>query len=326
MVDEAWQRMGVRIGHADNREALTGCSVVLCEEGAICGMDIRGSAVDTRQTEVLNPLHIVEKIQGILLTGGSAFGLDAAGGVQRYLEERGKGFDTSVARVPIIPTAVIFDLALGKADIRPDAAMGYRACLNATAGPVAEGSVGVGTGATVGKLFGLARAMKGGVGFCRHIEPDGLVVAAFFVVNAFGNVIDVDTGETLAGVREAAGSHTLMDKAVWLKPEGSIDQGKFGNTTLGVIVTNAILSKSAAAKVSQLANTGLARAIYPAHSMFDGDLVFTLATGTKQRCSAAIDLHQVGFLAERLTCQAIKRAIEQADGFGLTPARQDLRR
>jgi L-aminopeptidase/D-esterase-like protein len=220
---------------------------------------------------------------------------------------------------------VIFDLALGKADVRPDAAMGYRACMNATAGPVTEGSVGVGTGATVGKLFGLARAMKGGVGFCRDLQPDGLIVAALFVVNAFGNVIDVDTGETLAGVRETAGSHVLMDKEVWLKAEGGAVWGKFASTTLGVIITNAVLCKSAAAKVSQLANTGLARAVYPAHSMFDGDLVFTLATGTEQRGPAGTDLHRVGFLAERLTCQAIKRAVEQADGFGLIPAWRDLR-
>ncbi len=319
MLDEIWQSMGVRIGHAQNREALTGCTVVLCEEGAVCGMDIRGSAVDTRQTEVLHPLHVVEKVQAVLLTGGSAFGLDATGGVQRYLEERGKGFYTPVARVPIVPTAVIFDLGLGKADVRPDAAMGYEACRNATLGPVAEGSVGVGIGATVGKLFGLSRAMKGGIGFCRHIEPDGLVVAALFVVNAFGCVVDAQTGKVLAGVREQDSSYTLMDRSIWLKAEGGSLQDKFGNTTLGVIVTNAALSKSAAAKVSQLAHTGMARSIYPAHSMFDGDLVFTLALGMKQA-----DVHRVGFLAEHLACQAIKRGVQKADGFGLIPAWRDV--
>ena len=321
MTAEAWHRMGVRIGHATDREALTGCTVILCEEGAVCGLDVRGSAADTRQTDVLSPLHIVEKVQGILLTGGSAFGLDAAGGVQRYLEERGKGFDAVVARVPIVPTAVIFDLGLGRSDVRPGAAMGYEACVNAVPEPVAEGSVGAGTGATVGKLFGMGRAMKAGVGYWVQIEPDGLVVAALFVVNALGNVVDVDTGQTLAGVRQSAESRALMDPAVWLAADSGTIRSGFGNTTLGAILTNATLSKSAAAKVSQLANTGVARAVYPAHTVFDGDLVFTLATGSKEA-----DVHRLGCLAERAACRAVRRAATEADGLGWLPAWRDLRR
>ena len=196
---------GIRVGHAQNEEALTGCTVILCEDGAVGGVDQRGGAPGTRETDLLRPLHRVEKVHGILLTGGSAFGLDAAGGVMRYLEERGVGFDVGVARVPIVPAAVIFDLAIGRADVRPDAAMAYQACVNATTDPVAEGSVGAGTGATVGKILGMQNATKSGVGSACVEIVEGLFVGAIAVVNALGDVIDPRNGEIIAGARSEDG-------------------------------------------------------------------------------------------------------------------------
>src|SRR5512143_2212305 len=196
---------GIRVGHAQNEEALTGCTVILCEAGAVGGVDQRGGAPGTRETDLLRPMHLVEKVHGILLTGGAAFGLEAAAGVMRYLEERGVGFDVGVARVPIVPAAVIFDLAIGRADVRPDAAMAYQACLNATADSVTEGSVGAGTGATVGKILGMSLALKSGVGSACVEIVEGLFVGAIAVVNALGDVIDPHTGEIIAGARSEEG-------------------------------------------------------------------------------------------------------------------------
>jgi len=246
---------GIRVGHYTDGKAATGCTVILCEAGATGGVEVRGAAPGTRETDLLRPLHLVEQVHAVLLSGGSAFGLDAAAGVMRYLEERGCGFDTQVARVPIVPAAILFDLALGDPTVRPDAEAGYRACLAATAGPVEEGSVGAGTGATVGKLLGLRCAMKGGLGTASLTIPGGIVVAAIVAVNALGDVLDWRTGEILAGARRTDGG--FLDSVQAIK--GGAAQGAtpaFGNTTLGVVATNAALSKEEANKVAQLACDG----------------------------------------------------------------------
>src|SRR5512136_2625025 len=227
---------GVKVGHAQDDEALTGCTVILCEAGAVGGVDQRGGAPGTRETDLLRPMHLVEQVHGVLLTGGSAFGLDAAAGVMRYLEERGIGFDVGVARVPIVPAAVIFDLAIGRADVRPDAALAYQACLNATTDPVIEGSVGAGTGATVGKILGMQNATKAGVGSACVEIVDGLFVGAIAVVNALGDVIDPRTGAIIAGARSDEGfADTLNVMRTLLKPLST----STSNTVIGVVATNA---------------------------------------------------------------------------------------
>ncbi len=292
---------GIRVGHAQNDEARTGCTVILCEAGAVGGVDQRGGAPGTRETDSQRPMHRAERAHGILLTGGSAFGLDAAGGVMRYLEERGVGFDVGVARVPIVPAAVIFDLAIGRADVRPDAAMAYEACLNATTDPVTEGSVGAGTGATVGKILGMASATKSGVGSaCVELVP-GLFVGAIVVVNALGDVIDPHTGAIIAGARSDEGfADTLNVMRDLLKPPSTTT----GNTVIGVVATNAKLSKEEVNKVAQLAHDGLARAIRPAHTMYDGDTIFAMSTGNIQA-----DVNLIGAFAAEVFAEAIVRGV-----------------
>ncbi len=313
---------GIKVGHASNRDAMTGCTVILCEEGAVGGVEIRGSASGTRQIDSLYPVHLVQQVHAILLTGGSSFGLDAAGGVVRYLEQRGKGFDVGVARVPICPTAVIFDLAIGDHRIRPDAAMGYQACLNATDGEVAEGSVGVGTGATVGKLYGMKRACKGGVGTA-SIEGKGVVVGVLVVVNAFGDVVDEHTGAILVGLRDHRGINLLSTKEL-LRQGGRRErfgggEPYLGNTTIGVVATNAALTREDAIKVAQMTHNGLARVISPVNTTFDGDIVFALSVGHQKG-----DVNHIGALAEAAIIEAVKRAVVKADGFGILPAYRDL--
>jgi L-aminopeptidase/D-esterase-like protein len=313
---------GIRVGHASNVEAMTGCTVVLCEEGAVGGVEIRGSASGTRQLDSLYPVHVVPQIHGVFLTGGSSFGLDAVGGVMRYLEEKGTGFDVGVTRVPIVPAAVIFDLGVGDYRVRPDAAMGYQACLHASAGAVEEGSVGVGTGATVGKLFGQARACKGGIGTACLEGKAGVKVGALCAVNAFGDVVDEQTGEILAGLRDEDGKHLvstseLLRQGVWQERFG---QPSGGNTTIGVIATNVVLTREDAIKVAQMTHNGLARVISPINTTFDGDIVFALSVGHH-----AGHVNNVGSLAEAAVIEAVKRAIIKADGFGICPAYQDLK-
>jgi len=313
---------GIRVGHASNVAAMTGCTVVLCEEGAVGGVEIRGSASGTRQLDSLYPVHVVPQIHGVFLTGGSSFGLDAAGGVMRYLEEKGKGFDVGVTRVPIVPAAVIFDLSIGDYRVRPDAAMAYQACLHASAGTIEEGSVGVGTGATVGKLFGPGRACKGGVGTASLAGKAGVVVGALAAVNALGDVVDEKTGEILAGLRDEEGKRlvsttSLLRQGVWQERFG---QPYRGNTTIGVIATNVALTREDAIKVAQMTHNGLARVIAPVNTTFDGDIVFALSLGQH-----AGDVNHVGSLAEAVIIEAVKRAIMKADGFGIIPAYRDLR-
>jgi L-aminopeptidase/D-esterase-like protein len=312
---------GIRVGHASNREAMTGCTVILCEEGAVGGVEIRGSATGTRQIDSLYPVHVVQQVHAILLTGGSSFGLDAAGGVVRYLEERGKGFDVGVTHVPVVPTAVIFDLPLGDYRVRPNADMAYQACLHASSGTVEEGSVGVGTGATVGKLFDLERACKGGVGTA-SLEAGGVAVGAIAAVNALGDVVDERSGEILVGLRNEEGAGfantaALLRQGIWKKGFG---KPLMGNTTIGVIATNVALNREDTIKVAQMTHNGLARVISPINTTFDGDIVFALSLGQRMG-----EVNNVGALAEAVIVEAVKRAVMKADGFGIIPAYRDLK-
>jgi L-aminopeptidase/D-esterase-like protein len=311
---------GLRVGHASNLSGYTGCTVVLCEAGAVCGLDIRGSAAGTRQVDALNISHIVEQIHAILLSGGSSFGLDAATGVMRYLEGRGVGFDVGKAKIPIVPTAVIFDILFGDPAVRPTAEMGYEACLNARE-VVDEGSVGAGVGATVGKLFDPSRAMKGGIGTSSIVMADGLTVGALVVVNAFGDVIDNVTGKIIAGARVSEESLEFADTIQCLKKGYVKKQFGLVNTTLGVVATNGRFNKREITKIAQMAQGGLIKTISPVHTTFDGDLIFALATGVHEA-----DINNVGVLSEFVVGEAIKRAVKKADGFGVVPAFRDITR
>ena len=310
---------GFLVGHASDSVGCTGCTVILCPEGTVGGVDIRGSAAGTRELDALSPLHLVPHVHGVLLAGGSAFGLDAAAGVMQYLEERGIGFDVQVTRVPIVPTAILFDLRLGDARARPDARMAYAACQQAADGPIAEGSVGAGTGATVGKLYGIGRAMKAGLGAAGLDLPGGVQVAALAVVNAFGDVRDPSTGRLLAGAREAPESLRLVDTAAAMR-RGVTRQGYTAeSTTLAVVATNARLTKAQATKMAQVAHQGLVRTIVPVHTTLDGDLVIGLATGMVEA-----DVDVLGLAAADAVAEAILRAATKATALGGLPAWADL--
>jgi L-aminopeptidase/D-esterase-like protein len=315
---------GLRVGHHTDPRRPTGCTVVLCEQGAVCGVDVRGGAPGTRETDLLRPENTVDRVHAVLLTGGSAFGLDAAGGVMRWLEEHGHGLSVGPARVPIVPAAVLFDLWVGDATIRPDAAAGYAACVAASqAAPdlaLAEGSVGAGAGAVVGKMLGLARAMKGGVGNAA-LSAGGVTVAALVAVNAVGDVVAED-GSVLAGARSADGRACTGAKPALLAGERPIRPTPGSATTIGVVATDAVLGKAQAAKLASLAHHGLSRAIDPV-TAHDGDTLFALATG---RSGVAGDLTVLGVLAAEAVALAIRRAVRAAQGlpqFGL-PALRDL--
>ncbi len=318
MHDDITDIPGIRVGHDTNLEAGTGCTVILCDTPAVGGVDVRGGAPATRETDLLRPLHMVEEVHAILLTGGSAFGLDAAGGVMRYLEEHGVGFDVGVARVPIVPAAAIFDLGLGSASIRPDAEAGYRACACASAGPVEQGNVGGGTGATVGKMLHPALAMKGGLGSASTKLASGALVGALVVVNALGDIIDPQTQQVIAGTRHIAGDGDAL-----------FSSSPFGNTTIAVVATSASLTKEEANKVAQMAHNGLAQTIRPAHTMFDGDTVFALALGPRSTprpdpAIAAQQLSMLGAAAAATLARAIVKAVRHAgDLHGIPAARHD---
>ena len=311
---------GIRVGHCSDYQGYTGCTVVLFDKAATCGIDIRGSASGTRQIDALSVAHVVDHVHAILLSGGSAFGLDATSGVMRYLEERGIGFDTGVARIPIVPTAVIFDLGFGDSRARPTPEMGYEACLNAGLS-VDEGSVGAGVGATVGKLFAAARAMKGGLGTAAVSMPDGCTVAALAVVNAFGDVVDNVTGKFIAGLRTTEES-LIFGRTVDCLKQGQVRK-QFGidNTTLAIVATNVQFNKRAMTKIAQMAQGGLIKTIAPVHTTFDGDLVFAASLGHVKG-----DVNRVGLLGEFVVAEAIKRAVRKADGFGKLPAFKDMAR
>jgi L-aminopeptidase/D-esterase-like protein len=312
---------GFAVGHASDFVNLTGCSVILCPPGTVGGVDIRGSAASTRQTDALSGFHIVEEVHAVLLSGGSAFGLDAAGGVMQFLEERGRGFDVTVTTVPTVASAVIFDLSLGNHRIRPDKAMGYDACLVARPEYQGAGSLGAGTGATVGKLLGISQATKGGLGSTCLKGPDGLLVGALAVVNAFGDVVDPDTGKIIAGARLAADSHEFADSAALMR-QGQVRE-RFGepNTTIGVVATNARLTREEAQKIAQMGQNGLARTIRPVHTLFDGDIVFVLS-----HPKITVDLHIVALLAQEGIERAILDGVRQAEGLGGMPSYQDLQK
>jgi L-aminopeptidase/D-esterase-like protein len=312
---------GIKVGHHTLAERLTGCTVVLTEAGAVAGVDVRGGAPGTRETDLLNPAKSVQQVHAIVLSGGSAFGLDAASGVMRYLSERDIGYDTRVARVPIVPAAILFDLGVGDdPTIRPTADCGYQAAEAATAGPVPEGNVGAGAGATIGKTGGPGRAMKGGTGSASISMPSGLVVSALVAVNAVGDVIDPATGQVVAGVRSEDG-RSLADARVLLRA-GEVGRSRRGeNTTIGVVATNATLTQAQATVMAQMAHDGVARAIAPAHTPNDGDAIFALATGVYDQPTS---LSTVGALAAEAMAEAIVRAARAATGIPGYPAARDL--
>jgi len=327
---------GIKVGHHTLTERPTGCTVILAEAGAVAGVDVRGGAPGTRETDLLDPVNMVQKVHAIVLAGGSAFGLDAAGGVMRYLEEKGVGFDAFVAKVPIVPAAILFDLGVGSsAKIRPTAECGYAAAQAATDAPVVEGSVGAGAGATVGKLGGPARSMKGGIGSATIVLPSGLVVAALVAVNAVGDIIDPATGRVVAGVRGADGkgladARTIVRSGALGRRDPDFDRKKPGsdgaprpgeNTTIGVVATNAVLTKAEATKVAQMAHDGYARAISPVHTAGDGDTIFALGTGT---LAGEGNASLVGALAAEVMADAIVRAATQATGLPGIPSVRDL--
>jgi L-aminopeptidase/D-esterase-like protein len=314
---------GLRVGHFTLRERPTGCTVVLTGQGAVAGVDVRGGAPGTRETDLLDPVNTVQVVHAVVLSGGSAYGLDTASGVMRYLEEHGIGFDVRVAKVPIVAAAILLDLGFGgSASVRPSADCGYRAAQAATDGPVAEGNIGAGAGATVGKLEGADRAMKAGIGSSAIVMPDGLVVSALVAVNALGDVIDPASGRVIAGVRAADG-RSLADARRLLRAGAAFatPRGPGENSTIGVVATNAVLTKAEASKVAGMAHDGYARAIAPVHTPYDGDTIFALATGTLGR-PASVAL--VGSLAAAVMADAIVRAATQAEALGGFPAARDL--
>ncbi|MCZ6680261.1 MAG: P1 family peptidase [Candidatus Poribacteria bacterium] len=302
---------GIKVGHASNAAARTGCTVILCEAGAVAGVDVRGSAPGTRETDAIRPGGLVGQAHAILLTGGSAFGLDAAGGVMRYLEERGVGFPAGPVRVPIVPGAVIFDLGVGDAKVRPDRDMGYGACVSATSDPVEMGQIGAGAGATVGKAPGLT-ASNGGVGSACHALKSGLIVGAIVVVNALGNIVHPESGQIVTGAKhQETGEFVdlvrhMLDSATTPTSRDPNPLHACGtNTTIGVVATNASLSPTEITKVAQMAHDGLARTIRPVHTMSDGDTIFALSIGTH---TAAVNT--VGILAAEVVAQAVLRSVE----------------
>ncbi len=311
---------GIKVGHYTNTAAATGCTVVLCPEGAVASAFVFGAAPGTREIELLRPGNAVNRVHAVALSGGSAFGLDVAAGVMRYLEEQGAGFDAKVARVPIVPTAVLFDLAIGDPHIRPSPEDGYRACQSASDGLVPEGSVGAGTGATVGKALGASQATKGGVGSAGAVLSDGTRVAALAVVNAYGDVVDPSNGQVLAGPRLTSGG---FGDTVTLLQRGEAEQPLFGaNTTLAVVATDAALTKDQAYVLARTAGAGLAQAIRPAYTMLDGDVVFSLALPGR---TGPVNMVALGAVAARLVAESVKRGVAQAAGLAGIPSAREWR-
>jgi len=293
---------GVKGGHAHDEAAMAGCTVILAEEGAVGGVDVRGSAPGTREIEALRPVRLVDRIHAVLLTGGSAFGLRATEGVQRYLEEKDIGFATTAGKVPVVPSAVIYDLAVGDPSVRPDAAMAYKAANEASDAERREGRVGAGSGATVGKILGYDRCMRGGVGGASVKLASGAVVGALVVVNPLGDVVDPATGEIVAGARDD--QDNFINTARFLMDTASLPGSPYENTTLAVVATTARLNKEGATKVAQMMQDGVARAVNPAHTMYDGDVSFVLSVGEEEA-----DLNVVGTAAAKLVAESIVRAV-----------------
>lgn len=315
---------GIEVGHAQEEEALTGCTVILCRKGAVAGVEVRGGAPGTRETDLLDPVNLVDKVHAVVLAGGSAFGLDAASGVMRYLDEQKIGFNTGVAKVPIVPSAILFDLNLGRADVRPDAAMGYLAASLATSGAPAQGNAGVGMGASVGKMFGMGLAMKAGVGTASINIGGGVMVGALVAVNAWGDVIEPHTNQIMAGLRSGkvgplrvGKKETFADTVAMMKSapgRGLLTLAARSNTVIGVVATNARLTKAQATKVAQMAQDGIARTVRPAHTMLDGDTIFALSTG-----GGKADVSAIGTFAAEAVAEAIIRAVQKAKPAGGLP-------
>lgn len=310
---------GILVGHASHRDSLTGCTAILCESGAVGGIDIRGSATGSTEWQVLSPDHVTDRVHAICLAGGSAFGLEAASGVRNFLARKGIGFSTRAGVVPLVPGAILYDLSLAKKDVYPNRELGEAAAKAATANAVAEGNVGAGTGASVGKLFGMSRAMKGGIGSAT-VWLDGpfagVVVAALAAVNAFGDVVEPATGAIVAGARTAANSLDFADTAAsMMRGAHRAASSPFGqNTTLSVVATNARLNKVQAAKLAQMANAGFARALSPAWTPFDGDVTFALSLGNKD-----CDLVTLGAAAAQVLARSVVRAVHMAPPAGGLP-------
>lgn len=299
---------GIKVGHSQNFEGMTGCTVVICEEGAVAGVDVRGSAPGTRETDLLKPEKLVDRIHAVILSGGSAFGLDAAPGVMKYLEERGIGFDVGVTKIPITCGAVIFDLNIGDYKIRPDAKMGYEACLKASKKENRQGNIGVGTGATVGKILGPENAMKSGLGSA-SIQIGEVWVGAIVAVNSFGDVYEYKTNKLIAGTIDRK-TKKLLNTYNLMKENKTTMGFPMNNTTIGVVATNAIINKAQANKIAQMAQNGLARAINPIHTMFDGDTIFTMST-----CKVEADVNLVGTLASEVMAMAIVNGVMHASSY-----------
>lgn len=298
---------GVKVGHRENKEGITGCTVLVVENGAVCGVDVRGSAPGTRETDALDPINEIDRVHAICLAGGSAFGLDAATGVMQFLEEQGIGVDAGVAKIPIVPSAVLFDLFIGDPHARPTALMGYEAAQAAQVGSFPNGNVGAGYGATVGKLAGPEFAMKGGLGSASYAGKDGLVAGAIVAVNAVGDVKDPTTRKILAGARDTH-SGQWVDCCAYLEQHAQSEALEGTNTTIGVVAMNAKLTKAEAKKIAQLTQNALARTIYPVHTMLDGDTIFVLGTGDQ---SYALDY--LGQLATKVMEEAILAGIKAAE-------------
>lgn len=296
---------GIKVGHSQSEEGMTGCTAVICEKGATGGVDVRGSAPGTRETDLFKPDKLVDKIHAVVLSGGSAFGLEAASGVMRYLEEQGTGFDVGVTKVPIVASAVIFDLGLGDYRIRPDVKMGYAAAQSASSEESRQGNIGCGMGATVGKIYGSAGAMKAGLGSAT-VRAGELVVSALVAVNSFGDIYDYETGRQIAGVYDYKNSKLLNTYEI-MKKEGRSAGFNMSNTTIGVVATNAILTKAEANKVAELAHNGFARSINPVHTLLDGDTIFAMATN-----EIAGDTNLIGTMAAEAMSRAIANAIISA--------------
>ncbi|MCG8482639.1 MAG: P1 family peptidase [Clostridia bacterium] len=309
---------GIKIGHAENIEAGTGCTVIICEKGAYAGVDVRGGAPASRETQLLNPVNLVEQVHAVVLSGGSAFGLDCAAGVMEYLERHDIGFDVQVTKVPIVCGAALFDLVVGDHKIRPDKKMGYDACVQASDKECLQGSVGAGTGASVGKLLGMDRAMRGGIGIY-GVQIGDLKVASIVAVNCLGDVIHPDTGERAAGLLDEAKKKVISTEEEMYKTYSNKTNLFSGNTTIGVVITNGKMNKPQATKVASMTHNGFARSMRPAHSMFDGDTIYALSTS-----EVDADVNVIGALGAETMAKAVYQAVISADSrYGIL-AHRDL--
>ncbi|HOP39516.1 MAG TPA: P1 family peptidase [Geobacteraceae bacterium] len=309
---------GIRTGHAEDLQAATGCTVLIADKGCTVGVDVRGGAPGTRETDLLDPVNLVDKAHAVFLAGGSAFGLDAGAGIMQYLEERAIGFDVQVTRVPIVCGAVLFDLTVGDHSIRPDRAMGYQACQHAGERPCRQGSIGAGTGASVGKILGMNRAMKSGLG-CHALRVGDLQVGALVAVNCLGDVVDPRSSRIVAGTLSADRSRIIGTEDIMIRSYAEQKNLFVSNTTIGVVATNALLTKSQATKLASMAQNGYARTLRPAHTMFDGDTIFAMATGETEA-----DMNVVGLLAARVMERAVVAAVTHATPLCGLPCNSDI--